>query len=306
MVALFATAIASERTLHAFRTSRPGVSLRSLAVDRLQAGPVDVVFVGSSHIYTGVNPNQFDSQVVNLADSALNYEMLEVLCRTHWEHIRQAKLLVLELDAVLVYEDTLKRRNGDFRNFFDWEVTASELPLSPWETVKAVVGQNFTPLRFGTLWPEIIRPIPRFDPRIGPGFAARPGVLRPDEKDFFFAELPTTFDQKMVRGNLHCLKRLLQDLNAAGISWCMLRPPFHNDYWQHATTPARNALCEQAMKVCIDVAPIKRNCIIDCSTHFSHRDDRFDDWTHLSAIGANKLSEHLSEHLSEVARKQNL
>ncbi len=287
------TALAGEFTLRRFWAARSQPTFRTLAVERLKQGPVDVIFVGSSHIYTGVDPSCFPYSVVNLSDSSLNYQMAEILCRKYWSQLCKAKLVVLELDSVPVYENTLERRNGDYRGFLEWNIHASELPLPWWEKFKAEVLEQFTSTRVKRMWPYLVKPPTRPKHPPGPGFNVPRGKINLQNNEASLLALGTTYTGPIVEKNLQCLRRLLMDLHQAGVKVKMLRPPFHIAYWQDPKGPERDRAAERARKIFLEMPGNSQADIIDLRYLLQSEDKCFRDLVHVSAYGSKKLSEHL-------------
>ncbi len=149
---LLSVAMLIEMQSWAWLASRQPLTLRSEAVRQLKSSSVEIVVVGSSHIYTGVNPARMPALAVNLADSSLNYQVAELLINEYWDHLKSAKLVVLELDAVPLYSDTIKLRNGDLRDFWNWGLSSSDLPMGWWNRVAGTVTERFASTRFGSCW----------------------------------------------------------------------------------------------------------------------------------------------------------
>ena len=289
------TVVAGEFTLRQFWTTRQNPTFRTVAVERLEQGPVDVIFVGSSHIYTGVDPSCFPYSVVNLSDSALNYQMAEILCRKYWRRLCKAKLVVLELDAVPVYEDTLSRRDGDYRGFLEWNVQATELPLPIWEKLKAGVLEQFTSTRINRIWPYLVESTTKPKRPPGPGFNVPRGKIDLQNNEASMLALGTTYTGPIVEKNLQCLRRLLIDLHQAGVKVKMLRPPFHIAYWQHPKGAGRDQAAERARKIFLEMPSNSQTDIIDLRYLLQSEDECFRDLVHVSACGSKKLSKRLAQ-----------
>ena len=288
------TAVAGEFVLRQFWASRRQPTYRTLAVERLKKGPVDVIFVGSSHIRSGINPACFPYSVINLADSGLDYQMAEVLCKKYWKQVSKAKMVVLELDPVPVYKNTLAIRKGDFRNFHEWGLHARELPLSSWETFKASVSEYSEVSRMGKIWPSLISPQRPFDSSlVGPGFKSQVHHVTSTTK-VDFNELGTEFDQIEIDRNITCLRRLLLNLKKEGVNVKMLRPPYHQVYWENRKSNIRNRYAEIALNTFLKTPGVTGADVIDMRYESQAIDEFFSDWTHLSAQGAKHLSELLA------------
>ncbi len=230
--------------------ARPPKSFRREAVKKLANNSVDVIFVGSSHIYTAVNPGQFPVSAINLADSGLNYEIAELLIDRYWERVADARLVVLELDSVPMYSDTIALRNGDYRDFWDWGLPSSYLPISGWERFAADLEERWAPTRFGSLWHSFIAQSQKtdVDEMIGPGFHGRNKQLDSTSQEAFFAALGSEYDERIIGRNLQALDRILTKLGDERIHVYFVRPPMHVAYWQHESTSVREAIVLKAVK----------------------------------------------------------
>ncbi len=296
-VCLLMSVLVSEFSLRQFWRSRQERSFRTVAVEHLEKEQPELIFVGSSHIYAGVNPGRFSVSTVNLAESGLNYQMAEVLCRKYWNRLSEAKLVIIELDGVPVFKDTLGLSKGDFRRFYSWKLTGAELPLDRWQRFKVTLGEQLSTIRFGKTWPTIFCPEPIDENEIGPGFHGRKsGKLSRKDREAFFLAMETEFKDPVIEQNLLSLKRLLSDLNEAGVPWLGVSPPFHKDYWKHSLSKKHSVYMERAKEIFIELSPLNEKCLIDFSRFQEDRDKCFSDWTHLSLTGANGFSDQLSNH----------
>ncbi len=269
---------------------------RDAAVERMAAGPVDLFFVGSSHIYTGINPDCFSCGVVNLADSGMNYQLAESLCDKYWSSVGKAKAVVIELDAVPVYQDTVKLHDGDYRNFWHWKLTGMDLPADDWTRCKAQVAYLCNAARYDPIRPWMMASHSDRsgeDAASGPGFHARSDHLNRADNEAFFAALGTDFDERIVNANIAALQRLVQRLRSNRIAVFFLRPPFHQDYWDHPSSHRRAAYCQQAYAALAATDQASDQQIIDLRRMPELSDNDYSDLTHLSISGANQVSAQL-------------
>ena len=289
------TATAGEFTLRQFWAARPKQSFRTVAVERIKQGPVDVFFVGSSHIYTGVDPSCFPYSVVNLADSALNYQMAEVLCRKYWDQVSQAKLVVIELDAVPVYIDTIERYKGDYRKLNEWGLSAHELPISTYDMIRGTMIENFTNTRKNRI--RIHKPNTQLmqEGVPGPGFSIRNGHIDTTCIKEFFSGIETNFQVLTIHNNLNCMERLVTDLVEVGVNVKVLRPPFHNSYWNNPKGIERNIISDRALERLLQIPGIMASDVIDLRYLFQNENKCFIDPHHVSALGSRRLSKRLAQ-----------
>lgn len=292
-VSLIATAWGCDLGLNRFYVTRPAASFRTVAVEVIREKQVDVFVVGSSHIHKGIDPSCFPFTLVNLAEDALDYRMAAVLCEKYWDRVSCAKVVVLELDHVPVTQDTIARRDGDFGDFYEWALSGSDLPVSPYEKIKTCIAERMAITRHGRLWPTIIKPAPEIDANMGAGFHAGTGYIQhPQKAEFFLGELGKEFDERVVRSNLDALVRLVRKVRAAGVDVVGLHPPYHPDYWSHPSSALRERYAERA-KGCLAAAGLLNSDSIIDLRHFLEEDQYFADWTHLSKKGAKAASTEL-------------
>ena len=295
-LSLLMTAAAGEFTLRQFWAARSQPTFRTLAVERLEQDPVDVIFVGSSHIHTGINPTRFPQSVINLSDNALDYRTSEILCHKYWSQVSQAKLVVIELDATPVHADTILHLKGSYKRLFQWGLSAGELPLSSLESLKAIILEHLEVARHNN-WRAFIKPLRPGYKRFGPGYTVLGGQLNASEWEQFYTKLGTDCEPFVAERNLSCLRRLLFDLRSADVKVKLLRPPFHYDYWKHPTTKIRNQYAEMALKVFLEIPGASESDVIDLRHEWQFADNCFYDWTHLSEYGAHRLSDYLAERI---------
>ena len=288
------TATAGEFTLRKFWAARSQPTFRTLAVERLEEGPVDVIFVGSSHIHTGIDPEEFPYSVVNLSDNVLDYRMAEILCHKYWNRVSKARLVVLELDAVPVQWDTVSHLKGNFTRPFQWKLGAEELELPPLESVKVWIFERFAVGRNARLWPTLIKPLTLDNAKTGPGFHALHGQVNSSEKAAYLDRLKVECKVEVAENNLTCLQSLLLDLHKAGVKVKLLRPPFHDEYWRHPGTIFRNQYAEMALDTFLRTPSTRPSDVIDIRYKFKSIDKYYWNWTHLNKLGAKALSEHLA------------
>jgi hypothetical protein len=288
----------SDRIRHSFWSPKQPTTFRTLAVSALLASQPEVIFVGSSHIYTAVDPAQFTCPVVNLSDSGLNYQCAEMLCRHFDRSVKGARVVVIELDAVPVYQDTLALRGGDFRDFWEWGLTGWDLPASPWIRFSAEVSRQTGVGRWSPLVPQQIMEVAPADKVLGPGFKGRTDRLNPALKEEFFASLGTSFPQDVVETNIQSLITLVSRFQQTGVRVLLLRMPFHQDYWRHPSSSLRENYAEIALQRLRERSGSAMPEILDLRSALQLSDQSFSDWTHLSDAGARQLSRQLDALLA--------
>ena len=278
-------------------------TFRTLAAESLRTTQPALVFVGSSHVYTGVDPSQFSVPAINLSDSCLNYECGEMLCRHFWSRVAKAKCVVIELDSVPAGLDTIHLRRGDLREFWQWGITGRDLPQPWWEQFKAEFcrysgaggAPPFAP-RSRTVPLDVAGPSGETSV-LRPGFFGRVGSLDPARKEAFFANMGDSFDPRTIEANRIALKRLIQELRGAGVRVVLFRLPLHDDYWNHPISGRREELVAETLAALRSEFDGDELDVIDLSRHPGLTDTDFSDWTHLSVSGAEKVSRELDRRL---------
>ncbi|MFK7777454.1 MAG: hypothetical protein QM501_04960 [Gimesia sp.] len=207
----------------------------------------------------------------------------------------ESKVVVIELDAVPVYHDTVIDHNGDYARLFQWGFSANDFSLSPLKTLKAIISEYFAVARHNRFWRALNSPSLISDNEYtGPGFKAIKGQLNNSKKEMFFTQLKFECEAVVADRNLASLRRLLMDLQKAGVKVKLLRPPLHKDYWQDPSTTIRNNYAEMALDVFLDTPEGDEANIIDLRYKWQFTNEYFTNWTHLNELGASRLSQHLA------------
>ena len=268
----------------------------------MESHPVDVFFVGSSHIYAGIDPSAFPMRVVNLAESGLNYQVAEVLIDRYWEHVSKAQAVVIEFDAVPLYKDTIAFREGDLSDLWDWDLSPSVLSLSVWQRSIAYIDCEAGMRRF----PPIHHPARPAKKIIGPGFEPSPSTLNGSStgaKTAFFQSLGTKFSPEIVQRNIQALGKIRERLKEANVVLILFRPPFHQDYWSNVAGRDRAAFTDRELSDLMQNSPDEK--VIDFRTLSNLPDAFFSDFTHLSNAGAAAVSKQVAEQVAVMSIQGN-
>ena len=101
----------------------------TMAVGELNEN-VEVLVLGSSHALAGVNPSYIDVPTVSLALNSGNYEVQEILLRSHLDKVPNVKYAIVELDNTCLALDRLSGTR-DFRELYDLGADLDYFP-KPW------------------------------------------------------------------------------------------------------------------------------------------------------------------------------
>jgi hypothetical protein len=203
------------------------------------------VVAGSSHVFATLNPERSKLKTMNLAAPVCSYVCIEAIFRGNLPKLPGLKALIIELDVVPAYYDTLLAYHGDYRQFLELDPLISSMPIGAYQKYelwrdRALERSFIGPLfRFGKLTPKEIlervrdmRPIE--DAVVGAGYANGPETMPPDDDGNArvarhvheargLAELPR---------NEAALRRLIDLARARGLKLALMRFPHHPSYWR--------------------------------------------------------------------------
>jgi len=102
-----------------------------LAVSSL-SDDTQVLLLGASHFYTGVDPSQLSVDAMNLSTGSWNYEAQLATLKSNLSKMPNLKLCVLELDHVPYTLNTLDNRvnrfEGDLSSYFELDIDFYDIP----------------------------------------------------------------------------------------------------------------------------------------------------------------------------------
>jgi hypothetical protein len=217
---------------------------------RLQAiaalGPqTRAVVAGSSHVFATLNPERSSVPVMNLAAPVCSYLCIEAVVRGNLPKLPGLEALIIELDVVPAYYDTLKAYRGDYRAFLELEPDIASMPIGAFQKYElwrdsAIEHSLFGPLfRFGKLTPkELIERVrdmrPIEDAVVGPGYANGPETMPPDDdgKARVARHMRESGGLGELPRNEAALRRLIELGQGRGLRLALMRFPHHPSYWQ--------------------------------------------------------------------------
>ncbi len=113
---------------------------RTLAVQALDE-ETEVIVTGSSRVERGVDPLQYDVDMVNLSSGGLSYETMDVVVRRALERAPNVKLVVIEADIFMVRCDGISLHWGS-GILDEFGVSLWDLPVSPKVKVRRFLTQS--------------------------------------------------------------------------------------------------------------------------------------------------------------------
>ncbi|MCA8987248.1 MAG: SGNH/GDSL hydrolase family protein [Planctomycetaceae bacterium] len=246
-----------------------------------------------------MDPIFFPVPAVTLAESGLDYEFAEILLRKHWEQVIQARIVVIEVSSVPIYQNTIGLRAGDFREFQEWGLNVSELPLSGWDFLEAAALERFNGTRYHKLFHELLAANhsnePPFEREVGPGYHPRRDKFNRKQAEFALQELGAELNESRIEANLQAFERLVRDLLSAGVDVKLMRMPTHPGYREHQIGIQREAIAERAETIFLQMPGVEQDDLIDVCAAVEDADRNYADLTHLSDRGARVFSQALAE-----------
>src|SRR5688572_6748260 len=203
------------------------------------------VVAGSSHVFATLNPRLSRLPIMNLAAPVCSYVCVEAIVRGNLPKLPGLEALVIELDVVPAYYDTLLAYHGDYRQFLELDPDIDALPAGAYQKYelwrdrtleRSFVGPLF---RFGKLTPkEVIerardtRPVE--DSVVGPGYANGPETMPPndDGKARVARHVRESRGLSQLPENEAALRRLIELARGRGLRLALMRFPHHPSYWQ--------------------------------------------------------------------------
>jgi hypothetical protein len=203
------------------------------------------VVAGSSHVFATLNPERSTMKTMNLAAPVCSYVCIEAIVRGNLPKLPGLKALIIELDVVPAYYDTLLAYHGDYRQFLELDPLISSMPIGAYQKYelwrdrtleRSFLGPLF---RFGKLTPkEIIERVrdtrPVEDAVVGAGYANGPETMPPNDD----GNARVARHVREARGlgelprNEAALRRLIELGKARGLKLALMRFPHHPSYWQ--------------------------------------------------------------------------
>ena len=107
------------------------------------SGETRVMFLGSSHMAAGINPSYFDQKVANISVNAGNFEVLEILFKSHVDRVPNLEYVILEADNTCLAIDRL----NETRDFVELNYLGAKLEHYPkpkwWKLSQRLLNQDW-------------------------------------------------------------------------------------------------------------------------------------------------------------------
>ncbi|MEY2931219.1 MAG: hypothetical protein RL033_1968 [Pseudomonadota bacterium] len=203
-----------------------------------------VLITGSSHVFATLNPALIHIPSMNLAAPVCSYVCVEGIVRGNLAKVPQLEALVIELDVVPLFYDTLRAYGGDPRPLLELDPDLFAMAISPWEKYELWRDRTLERSFLGPLFrPGKVTPaqaLPRFrgerrseDPVVAPGYANGPEVMSADDTGAarVAQHLREAGDLAELPRNEAALRRVLQLGRERQLKLALLRFPHHPSYW---------------------------------------------------------------------------
>lgn len=217
-------------------------SHRVLAVRAV--GPhTQVIVLGSSHVFASINPALMRSASMNLAAPVCSYVCAEGILRGNLARAPSLRALVIELDVVPAFYDTLRAYQGDNGQLLELEPDIWEMQITPrekynlWRDV-TLDRSFFGPLfRFGKLTPQEVmshvRGRSREDAVVSAGYANGHEAMPPtdDGPARVRRHLREAVGIAQLPANEAALRRIIELGLSKNLQLALVRLPHHPGYW---------------------------------------------------------------------------
>ncbi|MET0285108.1 MAG: hypothetical protein ABW352_11580 [Polyangiales bacterium] len=279
-----------------------------LAVAQLSPS-TEILAVGSSHIYTAIDPALTGRPWVNLSAGLMNYVFMDAVIAAHLERAPNLHAVLLDFDPLPAFTDSYGSAKGDFRHLLDLAPSFSALDESL--SRKLVLGRDHLFMYDLPFRRAFMHEKADFDTvhrlrgedwsKISPGHQALQGM---HEGGFHGAERAeghyrVMYDTQYMPRNLAAFARIIARVKAAGVPLILVRIPVHASY-RDASPPefaqAFAALEARAREASPD-APLP---VLDYTREPAFGDDEFFDGDHLNQLGAARLTPRLAADVRDL------
>lgn len=234
----------------------PDSNQRTLAVAAL--GPATrALAVGSSHVFASIQPQLLRVPTMNLAAAVCSYVCAEGILRGNLAKVPALQAVVIELDVVPAFYDTLRAYQGDNRQLLELDPAVLEMDLAAGDSYalwrdqlldRSFLGPLF---RFEKLTPRAIVGRLRAEARaedavVAAGYANGHEAMPPEDdgparvrrhvaEAAGLTELPR---------NEAALRRMLQLGLSRNLKLALVRLPHHPGYWAALPPEWQRAMAE--------------------------------------------------------------
>lgn len=229
---------------------------------------VEVLILASSHGLAGINPSYMDAPVANLCLNSGNYEVQEILLRSHLEKMPNLRYCLVELDNTCLALDRLSGTR-DFRELYDmgadidvfpkplqWRLTQQILDhdlvrpvvfyqrVTPYELIyirkKFYTQDQLRAQNIRAKLPDDHIPLNRHHPdKRVPGHSAQLGKMDEERldhiRDVQLGMKPDIVNPDRVKRNVDALNRILGILRERNIRPIFIKFPYTYAYQRWGT-----------------------------------------------------------------------
>lgn len=263
-----------------------------------------VLAIGSSHLWTGIDPREIRHPTVNLSHASNDYTMIERTLRTGLELSPEVRCVVIELGIVPLFGDSIGR--------IGYAVSYPKLGISPLTYPRPALTRV---KHFVTTLPLLSRP--RITPAtVGQWISARNNEAERAIPGFMPRPVETFHDNAEKRGQSHskrlksdggiarnseALFRLIRDLEQQGIRIIFVVTPAVDAYWEAVSPDASDHLAKVRTRIenesdatILDLSD-SDSCGLAAADYF--------DADHLNTNGAIRFSRYLSIQIDALIGK---
>lgn len=203
-----------------------------------------VIVIGSSHVFSSIAPELMRVSSMNLAAPVCSYVCAEGILLGNLHRVPALEALVIELDVVAAFYDTLRAYQGDNRQLLDLDPAILDMQLSAGDKYalwrdqlleRSPLGPLF---RFGKLTPrEIVSRIRQErrseDAVVAPGYANGHELMPPEDDGPARARrhVREAAGLPELQRNEAALRRMLQLAVSRRLKLALVRLPHHPGYW---------------------------------------------------------------------------
>lgn len=317
----FASFYFSGTLLYKVDPHSPIISFETAAIGTYNS-ETEVLFLGNSHFYSGINTEWIQTQkAAQLSSSAIDYTYQKMLLDHFIDRMPNLKAIVMQVSRQPLDDNTFKIRTGDFRLFFQIGISAFDLPHSSIVDQIKLYPQSFNFIDKAIHGPKLtfqnLKNYLKGSPKtksypfpLKPAFLPVDNVYKPSHQEVealeaYKAQHPTgpiQSSKKDFRGpydkeeaaayyeNLNSFKDLLTRFKTMGLKVYLLRTPI---------IPAHQTY-ELGIQDLLEAADqITSYTLIDLYNSEIFDPEDFKDARHLNVKGAKKLTLYLDKVLSQ-------
>lgn len=276
-----------------------------------------VILLGSSHVYTDVDPARVGRPWMNLAGGMLNYELAESVLAAHAARLPQLQAVLLEADPVLSTVDSLTTYHGDNRPILDLEPDLQALPIHwtqrlglardrlltyqlPVHRVFAREKLDLDSLREALFEPKVTPVAAGYEPHAG---TAPEGLVGAERVRMHQRASPDA--EASSARNLAALARIVRRVQTLGVPLILVRFPHHLSYVESRPPELAAAFGAIVHTVQRAAAPVAVP-LLDYEQLADLSDRDFYDADHLNVEGSERFSSRLGSAIASLLGKRGL